>query len=487
MVRDTYKEPLVGRYTNKSMQYLFSDDFKFPTWRKCWTALAEAEHELGLEVIRPEMIDELVAAQQTIDYDVAAEEEARRRHDVMAHVYEYGTHCPTAKGIIHLGATSQFVCCNTDLIGMREAVGLAKIGVVNAIYNLAEIAREHKGLTTLGFTHFQPAQPTTIGKRITMYLQDLMMDLDALDALQFMARGAKGTTGTQASYLKLFDGDYEKVKKLDRLVGEKLGFDTVFPVTGQTYPRKFDTKVAEALAGIGVSLGKFGVDLRLMSNHRIVDEPFGADQIGSSAMAYKRNPMRSERMCSLSRKLLGLPADFYHTAANQWLERTLDDSSIRRMDIPQSFLLADALLILANNITKRDYDPKKTRPMTFYPAMIRRRLNDELQFAATEEVLMDLVGPDGDRQELHEIIRQHSIAAAEAIKEEGKDNDLFERLGSDETFPITEEQLWGYISDVDRFAGAAEVQTEEYLDQVVQPRLDENQDLIGKINAEIKV
>ena len=379
---DIYQDPLIKRYASKGMKCNFSDDFKFQTWRKCWTALAEAEMELGLSVIKPEMIDELVAAQKTINYDVAEAEEARIRHDAMAHIFEYGTHCPTAKGIIHLGATTQYVGCNTDLIQMMKATDIIRSELVNVINNEAQIADEYKNLVCLGFTHYQPAQPVTVGKRMTLYIQDLLMDLEAIEALNFRARGAKGTTGTQASYLDLFDGDYEKVKDLDRLVSKKLGFDSIFPVTGQTYPRKFDTKVAEAISGTGVSLYKFANDIRLLSGRKEVDEPFQKDQTGSTAMPYKRNPMRSERICALARKLTGLVPDFYNTAQTQWFERTLDDSSIRRIDIPQLFLLADAILILANNITNQNVDPEKMRPMTFYPNRIRRNLNEELPFMA---------------------------------------------------------------------------------------------------------
>jgi adenylosuccinate lyase len=487
MSTDKYQEPLVGRYTSTGMQKIFSDDFKFQTWRKCWTALAKAEMELGLKVIKPEMIDELIAAQTQIDYGVAKAKEKETRHDVMSHVYEYGTSCPTAKGIIHLGATSQFVGCNTDLIQMREAMRLVKTGLVNVIDNMASIAEAHKGLVTLAFTHYQPAQPTTIGKRMTLYIQYLLMDLDAIEFIEFKARGAKGTTGTQASYLELFDGNYEKVKALDKLVSKKLGFENVFPVTGQTYPRKFDTKVAETLAGIGVSLYKFANDIRLMSNQKIVDEPFAKSQKGSSAMPYKRNPMRSERTCALARKLTGLVPNFYNTAKLQWLERTLDDSSIRRMDIPQAFLLSDAILILTNNITNQNIDPEKGRPLTFYPKRIEKLLYDELPFMATEKILMDLSKKSYDRQEMHSIIEKHSVAAGIAIKEQGTDNDLFERLGNDHDFPLSEQELQTYLQQPKKFAGAAEIQTREYLKEIVRPRLMKYENLIGKSDSEIKV
>ncbi|MCI5132110.1 MAG: adenylosuccinate lyase, partial [Candidatus Electrothrix sp. EH2] len=335
MNRDIYQEPLVSRYTSSEMQELFSERFKFTTWRRCWVALAEAQHELGLEVVTQEMIDELKAHANDIHFEVAAAKEKEIRHDVMAHVYAYGLQCPKAEAIIHLGATSQFVVCNTDLIIQKRALQLIKKTLINTIANLSAFCHCHKGLATLGFTHYQPAQPTTVGKRNTLYIQDLLMVLDYIEMLerQIKARGAKGTVGTQATFLELFQGDHAKVRELDRLVAQKLGFATVFPVTGQTYPRKLDMKTAETLAGIGASAHKFAVDLRLLSNLKVQEEPFAKKQVGSSAMAYKRNPMRSERMTGLARKLMGLPANFAATASNQWFERTLDDSAIRRMDM----------------------------------------------------------------------------------------------------------------------------------------------------------
>jgi len=483
-----YQEPLVGRYTEQDMQILFSDDFKFQTWRKCWTALAEAEMELGIKRITPQMIGELIAYQKTIDYEVAAREEGRRRHDVMAHVYEYGTHCPTAAGIIHLGATSMLVDDNTVLIQQREAMNLVKRGLVNVIHNMAGIAEETKGLACLAYTHLQPAQPTTMGKRFTLYIQDLLYDLDCVEAIKFKALGAKGTTGTQESFLKLFDGDREKAEALDKLFSKKLGFEEVWPVTGQTYPRKFDVKVAETLAGIGQSLYKFAGDMRILSHDKCVDEPFEKEQIGSSAMAYKRNPMRLERLNGLARKLMGLPANFYNTASSQYFERTLDDSAIRRMDIPQEFLLADAILILANNITDRNVDPDKGNPLTFYPQVIRRLLEDELQFLATEEILMDLVKQGNDRQQMHEIIRRHSVAASKAMKEEGLPNTLFKRLEDDPEFPM-DKSLWKYIADASRFTGNAQNQTEEDLRKVVKLRLAQKRysGLIGRLEGKVSV
>ncbi|MBU1201994.1 MAG: adenylosuccinate lyase [Nanoarchaeota archaeon] len=477
---DVYQEPLVSRYTDKEMQHIFSDDFKFFTWRKCWTALAEAQHELGLPQVKKEMIDELIKAQKTIDYDVAGKKEKEIRHDVMAHVYEYGTHCPTAKGIIHLGATSQFVGCNTDLIQIRDALKIIKLGIINTVYNLYKFADEHKSLVTLGYTHFQPAQPTTVGKRATLYIQDLLMDLEEIIKVEssMKARGAKGTVGTQASYMELFDQDYEKVKQLDLLVSKKLGFAASFPVTGQTYTRKYDSIVAKALAGIGESAHKFAVDLRLLSNLKIMEEPFEKSQTGSSAMAYKRNPMRSERMTSLSRKLIGLQTDFSFTYANQWFERTLDDSSIRRMDIPQMFLLGNAVLKLYENITSG---------MVVYPAQIKKHLDEELPFMATEVILMEACKKGEDRQKMHEIIKKHSVDAGNKVKMEGKSNDLFERLAEDDEIPVSKKFLNDLLKHPERFAGAAELQTIEYLRDHVKPVIDKHKSLIGKSSSEINV
>jgi adenylosuccinate lyase len=365
MDRDVYQEPLVSRYTSPEMQKLFSENFKFTNWRRCWVALAEAQHELGLDLVNQEMVNELKSHIEDIDFDVAAAKEKEIRHDVMAHVYAYGLQCPMAESIIHLGATSQFVVCNTDLIVQKKAFVLVKKSLINVIANLAGFCREYKDIATLGFTHYQPAQPTTVGKRNTLYIQDLIMDLDYINNLeqQVKARGAKGTVGTQATFIELFQGDHDKVRKLDRLVSKKLGFDTVFAVTGQTYPRKLDMKTAETLSGIGASAHKFAVDMRLLSNLKVQEEPFAKKQVGSSAMAYKRNPMRSERMTGLARKLMGLPANFAATAGNQWFERTLDDSAIRRMDIAQAFLLTDAILKLYVNITS---------DMVVYPKQIER-------------------------------------------------------------------------------------------------------------------
>lgn len=480
MNKDIYQEPLVSRYTSRAMQELFSEKNRIATWRRCWIALAEAQHELGLELVTSQMVQELKEHQFDIDFEVAAAKEKEIRHDVMAHVYAYGLKCPTAEPIIHLGATSQFVGCNGDLIIQRQAVALIKKALVNTIANLAAFAGKHKGLATLGYTHYQPAQPTTVGKRNTLYIQDLLIDLDYLEHLekQLKARGAKGTVGTQATFLELFKGDHDKVRKLDDLVSVKLGFSEIFQVTGQTYTRKLDMKIAETMAGIGASAHKFAVDLRLLSNLKVQEEPFAKNQVGSSAMAYKRNPMRSERMTGLSRKLMGLPADFAATFANQWFERTLDDSAIRRMDIPQLFLLTDAVLRLYLNITK---------DMVVYPKQIKRYLLQELPFMATEKILMAAVELGKSRQEMHEVIKIHSVAAGLVVKEEGGDNDLLDRLGNDPAMPFTKKELLTLIGDGSDFTGRAEAQVEEYLAEVVEPRLSGYQELLGEIDSSLSV
>ncbi|HHL33688.1 MAG TPA: adenylosuccinate lyase [Desulfobulbaceae bacterium] len=480
MNRNIYQEPLVSRYTSSEMQELFSERFKFTTWRRCWVALAEAQHELGLELVTHEMVKELKEHVEDIDFDIAAAKEKEIRHDVMAHVYAYGLQCPKAEAIIHLGATSQFVVCNTDLIIQKKALALIKKALVNVISNLYSFCDTYKDMATLGFTHYQPAQPTTVGKRNTLYIQDLLMDLDYIENLeqQVKARGAKGTVGTQATFLELFHGDHAKVRELDRLVSKKLGFDRVFAVTGQTYPRKLDMKTSETLAGIGSSSHKFAVDLRLLSNLKVQEEPFAKKQVGSSAMAYKRNPMRSERMTGLARKLMGLPANFGATAANQWFERTLDDSAIRRMDMAQSFLLTDAILKLYMNITS---------DMVVYPKQIEKYLRNELPFMATEKILMACVERGKSRQEMHEIIRKHSVAAGLAVKEQGKENDLLVRLANDEHIPFTLKELEVMIGNYQEFTGRAKEQTEEFLNEIVAPVLDKYHDLIGKVDSSLKV
>jgi adenylosuccinate lyase len=477
---DVYQDPLVSRYTSKAMQELFSERFKFTTWRRCWVALAEAQHELGLKLVTREMVEELQAHIDDIDYETAARKEKEIRHDVMAHVYTYGLRCPKAEAIIHLGATSQFVVCNTDLIIQKKALQLLKKALINVIANLRLFCEQHANLATLGFTHYQPAQPTTVGKRNTLYIQDLIMDLAYMEHLeqQIKARGAKGTVGTQATFLELFEGDHGKVRELDRLVASKLGFTEVFAVTGQTYPRKLDMKIAETLAGIAASAHKFAVDLRLLSNLKVQEEPFASKQVGSSAMAYKRNPMRSERMTGLARKLMNLPINFGATAANQWFERTLDDSAIRRMDLAQAFLLADAILRIYVNITS---------DMVVYPKQIERHLLVELPFMATEKILMACVEKGKSRQEMHEVIRDHSVQAGLAVKHQGAENDLLRRLAEDERVPFTLKELNRMLADYSSFTGRAAEQTREYLEEVVAPLLGRYRDLIGGIDARLNV
>ncbi len=481
MSRKIYQEPLVGRYTSVEMQNLFSEEKKFTTWRRCWVALAEAQYELGLtDIVTREMVLELRDNIENIDYQVAADKEKEIRHDVMAHVYEYGLRCPKAAGIIHLGATSQFVVCNTDLIIQKEAFGLVRKSILQVIKNLSEFCERYKALPTLGFTHYQPAQPTTVGKRNTLYLQDLIIDLQYVDHFlaQMKARGAKGTVGTQATFLELFKGDHGKVIQLDQLVSRKLGFSDFFPVTGQTYTRKQDMKLAETLAGIGATSHKFAVDLRLLSNLKVQEEPFAKKQTGSSAMAYKRNPMRSERLTGLARKLMGLPQNFSATYSNQWFERTLDDSAVRRMDIPQCFLLTDAILKLFINITS---------DMVVYPNQIKRHMKAEIPFMATEKILMEAVEKGESRQEMHEVIKEHSFAAGKVVKEDGGENDLLLRLAGDERVPFSLAEIENIVGDFSQFTGRAKEQTEEFLTDVVAPLLYKNASSIGHIDAALSV
>ena len=480
MNRDIYQEPLVSRYTSREMQELFSERYKFTHWRKCWVALAEAQHELGLPSVTAEMVAELKANVENINFEVATAKEREIRHDVMAHVFAYGQQCPLAEPIIHLGATSQFVVCNTDLLIQKRALVLVKKSLLRVIANIAHFSNKYKDLATLGFTHYQPAQPTTVGKRNTLYLQDLLMDLEYIEQLegQIKARGAKGTVGTQATFIELFNGDHQKVRELDRLVSEKIGFDTVFAVTGQTYPRKLDMKTAETLSGIGASAHKFAVDLRLLSNLKVQEEPFETKQVGSSAMAYKRNPMRSERMTGLARKLMGLPANFAATAANQWFERTLDDSAIRRMDLAQAFLLTDAILKLYINITS---------DMVVYPKQIERHLKEELPFMATEKILMACVEKGKSRQEIHEVIREHSVAAGLDVKNLGMQNNLIERLAKDERIPFNYQELDGLLGNYQQFTGRAAMQTTEYLQEYIAPILEKYEHLIDKNDVSLTV
>ncbi len=481
MSREIYQEPLVSRYTSLEMQQLFSEKNKFTIWRKCWVALAEAQFELGLtDIVTEEMLQEMRTNVSNIDYEVASQKEKEIRHDVMAHVYEFGLKCPKAAGIIHLGATSQFVVCNTDLIIQKQAMLHVRSALLQVIQHLSDFCELHKGLPTLGFTHYQPAQPTTVGKRNTLYVQDLIMDLEYIDnyLAQIKARGAKGTVGTQATFLELFQGDHEKVRLLDQLVSQKLGFNEVFHVTGQTYTRKLDMKLAETLAGIGATSHKFAVDLRLLSNLKVQEEPFAKKQTGSSAMAYKRNPMRSERLTGLARKLMSLPQNFASTYSNQWFERTLDDSAIRRMDIPQCFLLADAILKLMVNITS---------DMVVFPQQIKKYLVSELPFMATEKILMEAVEKGESRQDMHEIVKEHSLAAGKVVKEDGKDNDLLVRLADDDRVPFSLNALNDMISDYSQFTGRAKEQTEDFLREIVKPLLEKNSASMRQIDSSLSV
>ncbi|MFZ1351702.1 MAG: adenylosuccinate lyase, partial [Ruminococcus bromii] len=430
MVKDTYESPLSARYASKEMKYIFSPDKKFRTWRKLWIALAESEKELGLPITQ-EQIDELKAHADDINYEVAQEREKIVRHDVMSHVYAYGVQCPNAKGIIHLGATSCYVGDNTDIIIMTEGLKLIRNKLITVIRNLSKFADEYKALPTLAFTHFQPAQPTTVGKRATLWLQELLMDLEDVEYQLSKAKllGSKGTTGTQASFLELFDGDHEKCKMLDRKIAEKMGYKACFPVSGQTYSRKLDSQFLNVLAGIAQSAAKFSNDIRLLQHLKEVEEPFEKNQIGSSAMAYKRNPMRSERIGSLSRYVMVDVLNGYFTTATQWFERTLDDSANKRLSVPEAFLAVDGILSLYANVADG---------LVVYPKVIEQRLRKELPFMATENIMMDAVKKRGaDRQQLHEKIREHSMAASRVVKVEGGENDLLERIAADEAFGVT--------------------------------------------------
>lgn len=472
-----YISPLSERYPGKDMKYLFSPEKKFTTWRKLWIALAEAEKELGLD-ISDEQISELKAHVNDINYDVAKQREKIVRHDVMSHVYAYGLQCPSAKGIIHLGATSCYVGDNTDLIIMKEALLLIRKKIINVIKNLADFADSYKDLPTLGFTHFQAAQPTTVGKRATLWINELVMDLADLDHILATLKllGSKGTTGTQATFLELFDGDYEKVSKIDLLIAEKMGFDDVYPVSGQTYSRKVDSRVLSVLSGIAQSAHKFSNDIRLLQHLKEIEEPFEKNQIGSSAMAYKRNPMRSERIAGLANYVIADTLNPAITASTQWFERTLDDSANKRISISEAFLATDGILELMINVSEG---------LVVYPKVIESRLAEELPFMATEIILMDAVKAGGDRQELHEKIRAHSMEAAKKVKEEGKRNDLIERIAADSAFGMSREQLQSLMKP-ENFIGCAKEQTEEYLNTVVKKILDENKDLLG-LEAEINV
>ena len=453
-----YENPLISRYASEAMSVLWGDQRKFSTWRLLWVALAEAEREMGL-AISAQQVEALRAHVDDVDFDKAAEYERRFRHDVMAHVHAYGDQCPEARAVIHLGATSAFVTDNADLILLREALQMVRGRLVACIDALGRFSAETRDVACLGFTHLQPAQPTTMGKRACLWCQDLVLDLSEVEhrlaALRF--RGVKGTTGTQASFLKLFEGDHEKVEQLDRRVARKMGFDQCYAVTGQTYPRKVDSQVVDALSGIAQSAHKFGSDVRLLASRRELEEPFEKEQVGSSAMAYKRNPMRSERMCALSRYLMSLQSSAAQTAATQWLERTLDDSANRRIVLPQAFLTADAVLRLLHNVAGG---------LVCRKAVIARNLDEELPFLATENILMAAVAAGGDRQALHERIRLHSQATAELVKEHGASNDLLDRLRSDEAFGAVDFEA---VCDPSQFVGRAPQQVDAFLGEVVDP------------------
>lgn len=469
MVKDTYESPLSARYASKEMKYIFSPDKKFRTWRKLWIALAESEKELGLPITQ-EQIDELKAHADDINYEVAQEREKIVRHDVMSHVYAYGVQCPNAKGIIHLGATSCYVGDNTDIIIMTEGLKLIRNKLITVIRNLSKFADEYKALPTLAFTHFQPAQPTTVGKRATLWLQELLMDLEDVEYQLSKAKllGSKGTTGTQASFLELFDGDHEKCKMLDHKIAEKMGYKACFPVSGQTYSRKLDSQFLNVLAGIAQSAAKFSNDIRLLQHLKEVEEPFEKNQIGSSAMAYKRNPMRSERIGSLSRYVMVDVLNGYFTTATQWFERTLDDSANKRLSIPEAFLAVDGILSLYANVADG---------LVVYPKVIEQRLRKELPFMATENIMMDAVKKRGaDRQQLHEKIREHSMAASRVVKVEGGENDLLERIAADEAFGVTLEEL-EHILKPENYTGRAKEQTEDFLNECVKPVLEKYADV----------
>ena len=477
MSTDRYQSPLSERYASKEMQYIFSPDMKFRTWRKLWIALAETEKELGLD-ITDEQIAELKAHQDDINYEVAKEREKIVRHDVMSHVYAYGVQCPKAKGIIHLGATSCYVGDNTDIIVMTEALKVVKKKLVNVIAQLGAFAEKYKELPTLAFTHFQPAQPTTVGKRATLWAQEFVMDLEDLEYVLSGMKllGSKGTTGTQASFLELFDGDQETIDKIDPMIAEMMGFTACVAVSGQTYSRKTDTRVLNVLAGIAASAHKMSNDIRLLQHLKEVEEPFEKTQIGSSAMAYKRNPMRSERIASLSRYVLCDALNPAITSSCQWFERTLDDSANKRLSIPEGFLAIDGILDLCLNVTDG---------LKVYPKVIEKHLMAELPFMATENIMMDAVKAGGDRQELHERIRELSMEAGRNVKEEGKDNNLLELIAADPAFNLTLDELKQSMHP-SRYIGRSKEQVERFLQTVVNPVLEANKELLG-MTAEINV
>ncbi len=477
MATDRYVSPLSERYASREMQYIFSPDKKFKTWRRLWIALAETEKELGLDITQ-EQIDELKANADNINYEVAKEREKKVRHDVMSHVYAYGQQCPKAKGIIHLGATSCYVGDNTDIIVMTEALRLVKKKLVNVLHELAEFADTYKALPTLAFTHFQPAQPTTVGKRATLWMQEFCLDLEDLDHVLggMKLLGSKGTTGTQASFMELFDGDQKIIDRIDPMIAKKMGFRGCYPVSGQTYSRKVDTRVCNVLAGIATSAHKMSNDIRLLQHLKEVEEPFEKNQIGSSAMAYKRNPMRSERIASLSRYVMTEALNPAMTSAVQWFERTLDDSANKRLSIPEAFLAIDGVLDLCLNVVDG---------LVVYPKVIEKRLMSELPFMATENIMMDAVKAGGDRQEIHEKIRRLSMEAGKNVKIEGGDNNLLDLIAADESFGLTKEELEACMEPT-RYVGRAPEQVDAFLSKVVVPIMEENKELLG-MKAEINV
>ena len=476
-MNDRYQSPLSERYASKEMQYIFSPDMKFKTWRKLWIALAESEMELGLNITQ-EQIDELKAHADDINYDVAKEREKLVRHDVMSHVYAYGQQCPKAKGIIHLGATSCYVGDNTDIIIMTEALKLVRKKLINVINELAKFADKYKSQPTLAFTHFQPAQPTTVGKRATLWLMELKLDLDDLNYMidSMMLLGSKGTTGTQASFLELFEGDHEKIKELENKIAKKMGFEKCFPVSGQTYSRKMDTRVLNVVAGIAASAHKFSNDIRLLQHLKEIEEPFEKNQIGSSAMAYKRNPMRSERIASLANYVMVTALNPAITSATQWFERTLDDSANKRLSVPECFLAIDGILDLYLNVVDG---------LVVYPKVIEKRLMSELPFMATENIMMDAVKAGGDRQEMHEKIRTLSMEAGKNVKEKGLDNNLLELIANDPSFNMSLEDLQKTM-DPCKYVGRSPEQVEEFLRDEIQPILDANKEILG-LTATINV
>ena len=477
MSTDRYTSPLSERYASREMQYIFSQDMKFRTWRKLWIALAETEKELGLHITQ-EQIDEMKAHAEDINYDVAKAREKEVRHDVMSHVYAYGVQCPKAKGLIHLGATSCYVGDNTDIIIMVEALKLVQKKLVNVVAELSRFADKYKDQPTLAFTHFQPAQPTTVGKRATLWCQEFLMDLEDLEYVLGTIKllGSKGTTGTQASFLELFDGDQETIDKIDPMIAQKMGFKACYPVSGQTYSRKVDTRVANILAGIAASAHKMSNDIRLLQHLKEVEEPFEKSQIGSSAMAYKRNPMRSERIASLSRYVMIDALNPAITSATQWFERTLDDSANKRLSIPEGFLAIDGILDLCLNVVDG---------LVVYPKVIEKHMMAELPFMATENIMMDAVKAGGDRQELHERIRELSMEAGKTVKVEGKDNNLLELIAADPAFNLTLEELQKTM-DPKKYVGRAKEQTESFVAKVVTPVLDAHKEMLG-MHAEINV